>query len=240
MVEIILGHKGGIGKSTISAYRAEYLKEKEEKEVMCIDTDPENTTFLKYKNLNPIHIQIKDDTTGDIDKSKLDDLTEIILDNKDKNLVIDTGSTTYTPLVSYLIENDFFSILDNENIEYRLLCIVHGGGNTLDSINGIVKINNKFPNASLIVFNNELQASTSFNNKELTETKAYQSIKDNVIGIVNIPKKSSYIVDDITSMAQKRLLFSDLLANEDFKMMQKRRLLIYKDDLWNEFDKLGL
>jgi len=238
MVNIILGNKGGIGKSTISALIAEY-QISQNKKILCVDLDPENVSFYSFNSLKVEAIQIKDTITNDIDKRKIDALMEFIFDNKDKEIIIDTGSTSYTPLTTYFIENDFFSILNEEEIEHRIISIIHGGGNTYDSINGMKRISEMFPNEKLLIVNNQLQASTIVQGKVFEETNAFLEIKDRITGIVNIPKKSDYITEDIVNMRQESLLFSDLKTSE-FTMMQRRRLTIYRDEIWAEFEKAGL
>ncbi len=239
MINFILGHKGGIGKSTISALLAEYLQD-ENKEIFCIDLDPENTSLHAFNSLEVLPIQIKDKETGDINKRNLDSLIGIISENKNKEIIIDTGSTTYTPLTSYFIENDFFELLEEEKIEHRIISIVSGGGNILQSISGMKRIGEIFPKTNLIVVNNQLQAKTKVEGKQLTETKAFLSLKDKVKGIVDISKKSDYITQDILDMRAKSLLFFDLKTSKDFDMMQRRRLIKYRDEIWKSFKKAGI
>jgi len=238
MVNIILGNKGGIAKSTISALISEY-KIDQDKEVFCIDLDAENTSFLKFKSLNVMTLQIKDKTTGDINKKKLDELFDIIFENKNKEIIIDTGSTLYTPLTTYFIENNFFQLLEDEGIKHNIISIVAGGGNFLDSLKGLQRIGETFPKTDIILINNQLLGSTIYNDIELINTKVVDALRDRITGIVNISKKSDYITEDIVNMRQKSLLFSDLKTS-DFGMMQRRRLIIYRDEIWAEFEKAGL
>lgn len=230
-----MGSKGGIGKSSISALLSEYLLDTN-KEVFGIDLDAENASFAKYKKLGALHINTKNDTTGEIDKAKFDDIIPLIIENKDKEIIIDTGSTTYTPFSSYLTgENgDVIKLLKDEGVPVTIVGIVMGGGNTLDSLNALKKLGEDFPATKLLVFNNQLNGSTTFNGTELPDTKVVKNLSDRITSIVNIPQKSGYIYDNISSFAQKRLLFSDLKTS-DFSMMERRRLTVYRDEIWEQF-----
>ncbi len=236
MLYIIMGSKGGIGKSSISALLAEYLID-QNKEVFCIDLDAENASFASYEKLNAHHINSKDEGTGEIDKSKFDEIIPLILDNKEKDIVIDTGSTTYTPFSSYFKENKLHDLLKDEDINYTVVGIVMGGGNTLDSLRSLDKISNDLNDAKLIIFNNQLISSTDYDGTKLTDTKAFKKLKDKVTAVINIPKKSGYVFDNISDFAQKRILFSDL-DTSDLGIMERRRLIVYRDEIWEQLKKI--
>lgn len=90
MVTIILGNKGGIGKSTISAFLAEYIKNNSSKALLGFDTDPENLTFKLYKEFDSKTLALKN-ADNTINKNGFDEMINEILINKDKNIVIDIG-----------------------------------------------------------------------------------------------------------------------------------------------------
>ena len=235
---LILANKGGVGKSTIAAIVAEYLL-REDSQTICIDLDPENATFCLYETLNVHHIQIKDNETNEIDKGKFDELIEIIIENKERNIVIDTGASTFNSMGNYFLENSILELLKEEEIELIIISIVAGGGNTLDSLQGFSTLTEAF-DAEFIVFNNQLMGSTVLNGKQLYETKVYIEAdnKGVILGTVNIPEKSEYITKDIVQMTKDRITFLDLKSNTSFKMMQKRRLIVYRNEIWNQLNEI--
>ncbi|MGB3751913.1 MAG: AAA family ATPase [Arcobacteraceae bacterium] len=230
----IIGNKGGIGKTTISAYVVEYLLQKNS-DVICIDTDPENRSFTSYQNLNVIGIQLKDTISNNINKSAFDEMIEIIIDNKDKDIVIDNGAASFNPLINYMAENSILELLQDEQIENVIIGIVAGGGNTVDSLNGLKTLFNTFF-TNYIIFNNQLMGSTKYDGKQLHEVKVMMENKDKILGTVNIEKLDEYQTNDIVNFAKYRMLFGDLAENENFKMMQKRRLFTYRDSIFNQLD----
>ncbi|HIF9170117.1 TPA: ArsA-related P-loop ATPase, partial [Photobacterium damselae] len=50
-IHFFLQGKGGVGKTLISSFTAQYLKEISN-DVECIDTDSVNHTFSQYKSFN--------------------------------------------------------------------------------------------------------------------------------------------------------------------------------------------
>jgi hypothetical protein len=236
MIYITLGSKGGIGKTSISALLAEYLTSTG-KEVFCLDLDAENASFSKYKGLEAKHIDTKNHETGEIDKRKFDEIVPLILDNKERDIVIDTGSTTYTPFATYFAENDISGLLKEEGIETTLIGIVMGGGNTLDSLNALKKMSGDFHETKLMIFNNQLNGSTTYNDVKMQDTKVLKSLEDRTVGIVDIAQKSGYLFDNISDFSQKRLLFSDLKENETFGMMERRRLTVYRDEIFKQLEE---
>jgi len=235
MIYITLGSKGGIGKTSISALVAEYLTSTG-KEVFCLDLDAENASFAKYKELEALHINTKNNETGEIDKRKFDEIIPLILDHKNNDIVIDTGSTTYTPFATYFTENDISGLLKEEGIDTTLIGIVMGGGNTLDSLNALKKMSGDFPETKLMFFNNQLNGSTTYNDVQMQDTKVLKSLEGRTIGVVNIAQKSGYLFDNISDFAQKRLLFSDLKESTDFSMMERRRLTVYRDEVFEQLE----
>ncbi|MGB3751650.1 MAG: AAA family ATPase [Arcobacteraceae bacterium] len=232
MIHNIINNKGGIGKTTISAYIAEFLLNKGKK-VICIDTDPENHSFARYSELDVISIQLKNSQTNNIDKSAFDLMIEIILDNKGKEIVIDNGASSFNPIINYLVENEILQLFKEENIENIFIGIVAGAGNTIDSINGLNTLLKNF-DTRFLVFNNQLMGETKYNGKSLEEIQTIKKYTEKILGIINISKQDEYVRYDIEEFTKYRMLFSDLTQNINFKMMQKRRLFAYRDSIFNQ------
>lgn len=92
-VHFILQGKGGVGKTFVSSMFAQFSK-KAGKETLCLDTDPVNASFTGFKALGVTAVDIM--TGNNLDVGKFDSLIETIL-NTDKNVVIDTGASTFWP-----------------------------------------------------------------------------------------------------------------------------------------------
>ncbi len=234
-ITIAMSSKGGIGKTVMMGYFGEH-RQQYNSGTICIDLDPQNKTFCQYKSLNVMPIDIKNNK-NEIDSAKFDALIELILENADKDIVIDAGSNIFVALGNYINDNQIIEYFQEENIELTILVIVAGGGNAYDSLVSFDDIVDNF-DTNYILVNNQLLGSTSVEGVKLYDTLVYEKAKKNIIGIVEIDEKPDYISKDIISMTQDRLTFSELLASPNFNTMQKRRLLKYRDEIWYQFDKI--
>ena len=117
-VHIVMQGKGGVGKSFVAFNLAQYLRSKNP-ETLCIDTDPLTPTLKRFEALNPMHIQIADQSS--VDLQKFDEMIERII-SSENDVIIDTGSSTFLPISNYMISSDIFDILCDE---YRRRVIVH-------------------------------------------------------------------------------------------------------------------
>ena len=66
-IHFVMQGKGGVGKSLIASYIAQYLRDRDVI-TECFDTDPVNHTFSQWKALNVEKIEIMG-SDGDIDRS---------------------------------------------------------------------------------------------------------------------------------------------------------------------------
>jgi hypothetical protein len=162
-------------------------------------------------------------------------MIEIILNSKDVDIVIDNGAGSFNPLINYMAENEILELFRDEEIENVIVGIVAGGGNTLDSINGLNTLFETF-DTNFLVFNNQLMGETIYKGKLLSEIQTITNNKVKIIGIIDIAKKDEYQTNDILDFTKYRMLFSDLAENKDFKMMQKRRLFTYRDSIFNQLE----
>ncbi len=113
-VNLVLGAKGGIGKSFIAALMAQYMIDNFiDKSVTCIDLDFKTQTFSKYRGLDVDLVDIE--TDGEIDRSKFDVLvTRIAESQPDDVFVVDTGGNIYLAMMNFLIVNDDLETATND------------------------------------------------------------------------------------------------------------------------------
>ena len=237
MVTIILGNKGGIGKSTISAFLAEYIKKNSDKEMIGFDTDPENETFALYKEFQSKTLKLKG-ADNTINKNGFDEMIDDILSSKNKNIVIDIGASSFAAVNSYILENEIFELFDDEDINLLIVGIAAGAGNTVDSVNGLKTILETHSSRKFLVINNEYIGSTKYKGTEFRDTKVIKNNEDKILKIVDIESKPDYIQENINDFAQMRLTFNELDTSDQFTLMAKRRLKAYRDEIFEQLDIL--
>ncbi len=107
-IHLILQGKGGVGKSVVASWLAEFLI-KRGQPVRCIDGDPVNRSFAQYKAFSADKLDLIN-ADGVLDRTRYDGLVERFL-AKDAIFVLDNGATAFLPFWSYLIEADLIATL---------------------------------------------------------------------------------------------------------------------------------
>lgn len=106
-VHFSLQGKGGVGKSVVASWLAQYFRSKD-LFVTCIDTDPVNATLTQFKDLNAEHLNVL--KAGGINEKQFDALVERVC-SREGIYIVDTGATTFVPLWHYMLEHQLFHFL---------------------------------------------------------------------------------------------------------------------------------
>ena len=113
-VHLVLQGKGGIGKSVIASWLGEYLL-KRGKKVHCIDGDPVNRSLTQYKSLNAEKLDLVNEE-GLIVRMRYDALLERFA-GENGAFVVDSGSTAFLPLWSYIVETEVVRVLRGDGFK---------------------------------------------------------------------------------------------------------------------------
>jgi type IV secretion system protein VirB10 len=92
-IHLSLQGKGGVGKSLVASFLAQYLLQKE-KPVRCIDTDPVNKTLSQYRGLQTEQLKLLRE--GGIDQRAFDGLMQQLLTSDGEVFVVDNGASIRT------------------------------------------------------------------------------------------------------------------------------------------------
>ena len=172
---------------------------------------------------------------GNIDQRKFDDLMQIVLSTTE-DVVVDTGSSSaFTSLTSYLIENDAFELLANNNKTLFLHVVITGGQAFKFTTQGLKYIIDNFDGiGNIVVWKNGYFGEVGVNEKDFEELEFYSNNKDKIYGIVNIPEMNAdtYGVD-IKDMLTEGLTFDEYLSSENKFIMPKQRIKKFKDVVFN-------
>jgi cellulose biosynthesis protein BcsQ len=106
-VHFSLQGKGGVGKSVVASWLAQYFRSKD-LFVTCIDTDPVNATLTQFKDLNAEHLNVL--KAGGINEKQFDALVERVC-SREGIYIVDTGATTFVPRWHYMLEHQLFHFL---------------------------------------------------------------------------------------------------------------------------------
>ena len=128
-VHLSLQGKGGVGKSLIASFIAQFYKPQGGRAI-CVDTDSVNQTFSRYAALGAQHLQLMDG--NQIDRRRFDALVEDILAN-DESFIVDNGASTFIPHWHYMVENAVASVLREANRRLVIHTVITGGQQTPNS-----------------------------------------------------------------------------------------------------------
>ena len=238
-VHFIAQGKGGVGKSTIAAFTADYLKNAAAAAMpvpmFCFDTDPVNQTFLRHQAFKPELVKIMTEHNT-INSRNFDGLVEKLV-FEEGIAIVDNGAATFVPLMSYMAENSIPELLAENNVRMVIHVPLTGGQALNDCITGLVQIL-KSLKAEVVVWLNDFRGNVE-QEKPFDQFKVYKEFKDQIIGIVHIPNRNpDTFGKDLEEMTSKNLSLSEAITSDTFGLMPRQRLKTVQRDLWQQLDKI--
>lgn len=235
-VHFILQGKGGIGKTLVATMLAQWMKTRVDQGVRCYDTDQENTTFSRYKAMNVKHVPVMTDART-IDPKRFDALMVDLLETEG-NCVIDNGANTFSPLMSYLIENDAFALLEASDRHVYIHSIVGGGDTLHDTASGFVSTVQSTSTPIILWQNEHFGLLQSPSGKQFADSPTFSDHAERVRGQVRLALRNSDTFGaDIKKMNTARMTLDEVLTSDKFNVMEKQRIkTVYR----SVFDQLDL
>jgi hypothetical protein len=230
----VIQGKGGIGKTFASALLAQWIDEIAPRTLEGYDADQENASFFAYKGLNVTTVDVmrKDRT---IDRKMFDKMLMKIFDSKN-NVVVDTGANTFSPLMSYLMENDFLNMLIQSGKNIYIHTIIGGGDNLRDTTAGFVSLARQ-TSCPMVLWLNENSAWGNTGN--FVESDAFVNNAENVKGVVLLQGRTSDTFgDDIRRMNKERLTLKEIMQSPKFNMLERSRLNTVVRDVFSKLEKV--
>lgn len=228
-VHIILQGKGGVGKSVVASLLAQYLKQ--QKDVCCIDTDPINPTFSKFKNLEVEHLDLLT-SPNRINERLFDTLIEKILLSQ-KIFVIDNGAGGFLAISNYMLENDIINVLAEQDVYIHIP--ITGGQAFKETAKGLLSIAKQFDQKTKnVLWINEFFGKLD---KDIKAFPFYKEIQDRIMAQIIIPEQSiDTFGEDIKMMFTEHKTFDEVGKDEGLKFMVKRRLHIFREQIFIQLE----
>jgi len=235
-IHMILQGKGGVGKSMAAAMLAQY-KLRQGRQLLCIDTDPINSTFEGYKSLN---VQLLDIMDGDeINPRHFDNLLAILAEAEDE-VVVDNGASCFVPLSSYFIATDVPEMLQEMGHELIIHTVITGGQALMDTLKGFDALIRQFSgNCKFVVWLNPYFGHIEDNGVPFERMKIYDTNRDRISGRVEIPimKKETFGLD-FSEMLQAKKTFDEALSDESLHVAVRQRLTMIRRKIFNALDNI--
>lgn len=233
-LNLIMQAKGGVGKSVAAFVLAQYLRDSLGVEnVALLDTDPSNNTFSKYKGLKVKYVNplTRNEDTGEekVDTVAINAIFESIM-SINKAIIVDTGSSNYIDLKSYLEINQTLNLFSEEETIAREVIIhvlINGGTDFSICCIELGKMRETFPTVQFVVWLNANGGELKYQGKEFKETQVYLDLvkSKQLKGIMTLPKLDANAEKDFKDMMIAGLTFEEAKYDIDtLNIMKKSRI----------------
>lgn len=240
IVNMSLQGKGGVGKSLVATLLTQYLQGKNI-QPKCFDTDPINQTFAGYKALNVQKLRLGN-TVDEINPRSFDALMEDFFSiKKDTTYVIDNGSGTYLPLISYMVENEVIDIMESAGHQMIFHAILAGGQAYNDTIEGLEKLFKYFPTTKCVIWLNEYFGAVEKDNLRFENSDLFNNNIDKIQAVVTLGqfRKETHGLD-VQNMMERRQTFDEAITDPTNCIMTKQRLTTVRRSIFTAMEEAQL
>jgi len=227
----VIQSKGGIGKSLVASWFAQYLRSRTI-DPLCVECDASNRTLSRYSGLRVQRIDLLDEDRR-INRRRFDELLEILLAYEERAVVVDNGQGSFEPLAQYLLEMDAVRQLRSAGRETFFHVVVTGGQHGPSTLTGLAAVA-KFlvEESTLVVWQNEHFGPVDVERvEELT-----RACSNRLIGPVVMIRRGHTFQEDVQEMLGRFMTFDEAIASESFRTPAKCRLSIVRTDLFTEIE----
>lgn len=236
-IHFVLMGKGGVGKSLVSSLVAQYLM-KLGRDLYCADTDPTNATFHSYASIGAQHIDVSAANMS-VDNRKFDQLIERLIEHPGDS-VIDTGASSFLPMMEYIQEGRIFSLLGAHGKRTIIHAPLVGGQGLEETIKGL-SLFLQFDDVSIVVWENEYFGPVKKEGQPFQQSNYFKAAGDRISGIVRIAARNPATYGhNMAVMTTKRLTFEEAMTLPEFFLMDRQRLCDIQRDVNSQLDKLDL
>ena len=237
-VHFVMQGKGGVGKTFISSMLAQYLQDVTGNSITCFDTDPVNKSFSHIKALNVFSVDLFTEHQL-IDSGKFDGLMEKIIQSK-SDVVVDNGASSFVPLMSYLRETQISAIFNKMGIRTIIHVPLQGGASENDTLLGLATVLDTL-SMEVIPWINNYGGKFITGSKNFDEYAIYKKHKSRIPGVVNIASQNpDTFGKDIRQMTSGHLTFDEVSRSENFFIINKQRVSLFKRGIFEQLDVLDL
>ncbi len=223
---MILGGKGGVGKSIVASLIAQYEDAKGNRP-LCVDIDPAGGTLSGFRGLDVGRLSVMEGKS--VNRRKFDDLVDFMAQRRGREMVVDCGASIFIPLVHYMAETKFTENLADIGRRLILHTVIVGGQALEPSLAGLIEIADEFPDqATLAVWLNPYFGHIERRGRGFEDLDEYTDRKDRVAAIIRMPKMSQLFRRDIEEMLRRKLTFAEIAMTPGFLVASKQRLAIIK------------
>ena len=237
-VHVTLCGKGGVGKTVVARLLAEFLIDRGER-IMAFDADPLNTSFASVASLDVEKVALFDKNQK-VNGSRFDSLMLKIVEGG-SSVVIDTGASSYMPLVNWMREVALARILGDEGFDLMLHVVIAGGPALPFTLKNFTEICGTFhDDARVVVWLNHYWEEIERNGRTFQEWPAYREHRDAVEAVLDIAQMSADTsAVDFAQLLKGNKTFEDALGpDSEFNVFQRSRLFNIRKTMFDGMEAL--
>ncbi len=224
-VHVVFQSKGGVGKSLVASFLAQYLWEHRmaASQVLAVDADGLNNSFASTHRFGAAVVGA-DMTT----------LTAAILAHHG-DVVVDTGPSSYLAMGAWLTAPETVTTLMNEGWTLTVHSIVVGGGAQAETLQGLLQaIQVLPPSIRLVVWLNDYFGSVvSPTGGEFETMKVYTENKARIWGIIRLRVRGrDLFVRDLLKMLERRQTFAEAIIDPAIQLTARQRLTMLRREIF--------
>ena len=233
-IHLILQGKGGVGKSVVASWLAEFLMGRGQP-VRCIDGDPVNRSLGQYQALAAEKLDLINQD-GVVMRSRYDGLVERFL-RDEAVFVVDSGATAFLPFWTYIVESDIITMLRESGRRVYVHIPISGGEMLNDTLLGFRTLAETAAEKSLVVWINEYFGPVARDGKTFDQMQVYLDNRDKVLASVGLPWRSPDTFGaNIRRMRERKFTFGEAITTSDFWLVEKSRLFRVRYELFEQLE----
>jgi MinD-like ATPase involved in chromosome partitioning or flagellar assembly len=231
-IHIVLGAKGGIGKTYVASLLAQYAT-RSNAPMKVLDLDQSNSMLARIPSLNARAVDLL--TDAKFDSQKMDALLETMMKD-DGPFLIDVGASTFVEVWRYLTKYGILSGIEAEGFRLVIHTVIVGGPEMADVLAGLKEIISKIEGRQVVVWLNPIRGKIERNGKTFQESEVYKLAKDKILALVPMSDADEATLNDLHRMAQDKHTLLTVDSVEQYQFFTKRRLKTYRDELFIQLD----
>ena len=233
-----MNQKGGVGKTVVARLLAEFLIDRGER-TMAFDADPLNTSFASVASLDVEKVALFDKNQK-VNALLFDTLMMKIFE-RGSSVVIDTGASSYMPLVNWMQEVSLGKILGDEGFDLMLHVVIAGGPSLPFTLKNFTEICGAFSeDARVVVWLNHYWEEIERNGRTFHEWPAFIEHRGVVEAVLDIARMSSDTsAVDFAKLLEGNATFEEALGPDSkFNVFERSRLFNIRKTMFDGMEAL--
>lgn len=226
-VHFVMQEKGGVGKTLVAYFLAQYLREKcDAADLLCFDIDASNNSLARFRGLNVRALDLVEN--GEIPQEKFHPIFNELF-GSDQPLVVDIGTSAVIAFLDFAVKMGLFEQIAADLGRRLFVHVVLMGGaeaeDTLESFKGIGGALPAAPGmAFLVPWCNPYHGKVIFDgDMSLKDTVIYKSLdeKGTLTEPIEIPERGAAFARTLNKITRDGLTFADAKQEKSLDFAEK-------------------